>query len=146
MIGFLPMTEGGADAEPAFSPADVLPTAPASIPLAAAALPSAPLTALQALSEHAKLRARQRILINGTGGGVDRFATHFAKQAGATVIATAVPRRAAAGEAGGADQSVDDSAVELSDAIAEPVDVVINRVRPPDAAMLALFCLVTAQN
>ena len=71
VIGFLPMTGNGAAAEFALAPADLLAAAPSSLPLAqAAALPSAALTAWQALFEHADLRAGQRLLINGAGGSV----------------------------------------------------------------------------
>ena len=49
VIGFLPMTENGSAAEFATAPAEVLVTAPTSMPLAdAAALPSVALTAQQA--------------------------------------------------------------------------------------------------
>jgi NADPH:quinone reductase-like Zn-dependent oxidoreductase len=56
--------------------------------LAAAALPVAALTAWQALFEHGKLRAAQRVLIHGGSGGVGHFAVQFAAWRGATVFAT----------------------------------------------------------
>lgn len=145
VIGFLPMTEDGAAAEFVLAPADVLTAAPTAIPLTeAAALPSAALTAWQALFEHADLQAGQRILINGAGGGVGGFAIQFAKRAGATVVATASPRSAAAVGAGGADQIVDYTTTKLTDVVTEPVDVVLNLVRASDEEMAALVGLVRA--
>src|SRR5215216_2993007 len=82
VIGFLPMTADGASAEYAIAPAEVLAPAPASIPLAdAAALPIVGLTAWQALFDHAKLAAGQRVLINGAGGAVGGYAVQLAKNA-----------------------------------------------------------------
>lgn len=74
VIGFLPMVSDGAAAESVTAPAGILAPAPTTIPLAhAAALPATGLTAWQALFEHAELRAGQRVLINGAGGGVGRI-------------------------------------------------------------------------
>ena len=71
VVGPLPMTEDGAAAEFVLAPAHVLTPAPTSIPLVdAAAIPTVSLTAWQALFEHANVRAGQRVLINGAGGGV----------------------------------------------------------------------------
>ena len=143
VIGFLPMTAAGAAAEFAVAPAEVLTAAPTSIPLAdAAAVPAVALTARQGLFEHAGLVAGQRILINGAGGGVGGYAVQFAAQAGATVIATASPRSAAAVRAAGADQVVDYTATTVTDAIDEPVDAVFNLVGADPAAMAALVALI----
>jgi NADPH:quinone reductase-like Zn-dependent oxidoreductase len=132
VIAFLPMTATGAAAEYVLVAADILATAPASVPLAdAAALPAAALTAWQALHEHADLRAGQRILINGAGGAVGGYAVQFAKQLGATVVATASPRTADAVRARGADQIVDHTATNVTDAVDEPVDVVLNLISVP---------------
>jgi NADPH:quinone reductase-like Zn-dependent oxidoreductase len=143
VIGFLPMTGPGAAAEFAVAPAEVLTAAPTSIPLAdAAAIPAVALTAWQGLFEHLDLQAGQRILINGAGGGVGGYAVQFAKQAGATVIATAGPRSTAAVSAAGADQIVDYTATTVTDAISEPVDAVFNLVGADEAAMAALVALI----
>ena len=143
MIGFLPMNENGAAAEFVVAPADVLTAAPRSVPLAeAAALPAVALTAWQALFEHATLQAGQRVLINGAGGGVGGFAVQLAKGAGAFVIATASPRSTDAVRSDGADQIVDYTATTLTDAITEPVDVVLNLVRASDQEMADLVGLV----
>ncbi len=143
VIGFLPMNEDGAAAAFVLAPADVLTAAPRRVSIAdAAALPVAALTAWQALFEHATLRAGQRILINGAGGGVGGFAVQLAKGAGATVIATASPRSTDAVRADGADQIVDYTATPLAAAITEPVDVVLNLVRASEQDMADLVGLV----
>jgi len=143
VIGFLPMNEDGAAAEFVVAPAAVLTPAPRRAPLTeAAALPSAALTAWQALFEHANLRAGQRVLINGAGGGVGGFAVQFAKGAGAFVIATASPRSTDTIRADGADQIVDYTTTILTDAITEPVAVVLNLVRASEQDMASLISLV----
>ena len=143
VIGFLPMNENGAAAEFVLAPAEVLTAAPTSIPLtAAAALPAVALTAWQALFEHARLQPGQRILINGAGGGVGGFAVQLAKQAGATVIATASPRSADVVRSYGANQIVDYTSTTLKDAITEPVDVVLNLVTASEQDMAGLMGLI----
>jgi NADPH:quinone reductase-like Zn-dependent oxidoreductase len=145
VIGFLPMNEDGAAAEFVVAPAAVLTRAPCSIALAlAAALLAGALTAWQALFEHARLQRGQRVLVNGAGGGVGGVAVQFAKQVGATVIATASPRSAAAVRAAGADQLVDYTTTKVSDAIGAPVDVVVNLVTASEEDMAALVGLVRA--
>ncbi|WP_067506491.1 NADP-dependent oxidoreductase [Actinoplanes sp. TFC3] len=127
VIGFLPMGGVGAAAEYVLAPAEALTAAPTSIPLAdAAALPLVGLTAWQALFEHAKLTAGQRVLINGAGGAVGDYAIQFAKNAGAHVIATASSRSAGRAETAGADEVIDHTSTEVSAAVTEPVDVVLN--------------------
>jgi NADPH:quinone reductase-like Zn-dependent oxidoreductase len=143
VIGFLPMICDGAAAEFVAAPAAALAAAPATIPLTTAAvLPAAALTAWQALFEHADLRAGQRVLSNGAGGGVGGFAVQLAKQAGAFVIATASPRSADAVRAQGADQLIDYTATTPADALTEPVDAVLNLVMASEAEMAALTGLV----
>ena len=144
VVGFLPMTEDGASAEFVLAPAELLTGAPTSIPLVdAAALPSASLSAWQALFEQADLKAGQRVLVNGAGGGVGGFAIQLAKQAGATVIATASPRSREAVEALGADRIVDYTATAVTEAISEPVEVVLNLVNAPESDLAALTDLVS---
>jgi NADPH:quinone reductase-like Zn-dependent oxidoreductase len=143
VIGFLPMASDGAAAEYVAAPADVLAPAPGTIPLTtAAALPAAALTAWQALFEHAGLRAGQRVLVNGAGGGVGGFAVQLAKQAGAFVIATAGPRSTDAVREDGADQIVDYTVTTLAEALTEPVDVVLNLVTASEAQMAAVTGLL----
>src|SRR5215207_6509396 len=144
VAGFLPMTEDGASAEFVLAPAELLTGAPTSIPLFdAAALPSASLSAWQALFEQADLKAGQRVLVNGAGGGVGGYAIQLAKQAGATVIATASPRSRDAVEALGADRIVDYTATAVTEAISEPVEVVLNLVNAPESDLAGLTDLVS---
>ncbi|MDT0570317.1 NADP-dependent oxidoreductase [Streptomyces sp. DSM 3412] len=127
VIGFLPMDGTGAAAQYVLAPADVLTPAPKSVPLAdAAALPLVGLTAYQALFDHAKLTAGDRVLINGAGGAVGGYAVQLAKNAGAHVIATASPRSSAAVTSAGADEVIDHTTTKVTAAVTEPVDVALN--------------------
>ncbi len=120
---------GGAAAEYVVAAADTLVAAPGSIPLAhAAALPIAGVTAWQAVFEHARIVAGQRVLVVGAGGGVGGFVVQLAKHAGAYVLATAAPRSAAAVAAQGADEILDYTAAPLAEQVTEPVDVLLNLV------------------
>ncbi|MFE3032193.1 NADP-dependent oxidoreductase [Streptomyces canus] len=137
VIGFLPMDGNGAAAEYVLAPADVLTPAPKSVPLAdAAALPVVGLTAYQALFDHGKLTAGQRVLINGAGGAVGGYAVQLAKHAGAHVIATASPRSSEAVKSAGADEVIDHTVTGVTAAVTEPVDIVLN-LAPVDPAELA---------
>ncbi|HUR01427.1 MAG TPA: NADP-dependent oxidoreductase [Nonomuraea sp.] len=126
----------GAAAEYTVAAASALVRAPERLPPAdAAAIPVAGLTAWQAVHEHARIAPGQRVLINGAGGGVGLFAVQLAKLAGATVIATASPRSAAAVRRYGADEIVDYTTTPLPDGM----DVVLNlaAIHPEQAAALA---------
>lgn len=139
VFGVLPMNGPGATAEFAIAPAEVLAPAPASIPLGdAAAVPAVALTAWQAIHEHAQVRAGQRVLVNGGGGGVGRYAVQFAKLAGATVLATAGPHSTEAARSAGADEVLDYAAIKLD----EPVDVVFNTARADEATMAGLVAAI----
>jgi NADPH:quinone reductase-like Zn-dependent oxidoreductase len=141
VVAFLPMTAPGAAAEYVAAPAEVLAAAPRTVELAdAAALPSAGLTAWQALFEHAGLKAGQSILVNGAGGAVGGYAVQLAKQAGATVTATASPRSTDRVRSYRADQIVDYTVTPLPQAVAgQQFDVVLNLVpaSPEETAQLA---------
>jgi len=137
VIGFLPMTEDGAAAEYVLAPADVLTSAPTTIPLPdAAALPTVGLTAWQALFDHGQLTTGQRVLINGAGGAVGGYAVQLAKNAGAHVIATAGPRSGERVRTDGADEVIDHTSTEVAAAVTEPVDLLLN-LAPVDPAQLA---------
>ena len=131
--------DGGAAAQYVAAAADRLVAAPTAVPLAhAAAIPVAGLTAWQAVFEHARIAAGQRVLVNGAGGGVGGFTVQLAKRAGAHVIATASPRSATAVRQLGADQIIDYTTTPLGDAVDGPVDTVVNLVpiSPEQAAAL----------
>jgi NADPH:quinone reductase-like Zn-dependent oxidoreductase len=143
VVGFLPMVADGAAAEYVVAPAEILTPAPTSIPLAdAAALPIVGLTAWQALFDHAKLAAGQRVLINGAGGAVGGYAVQLAKSAGAYVIATASPRSIEQVKATGADELIDHTTTEVAAAASEPVDVVLNLAPISPAQLAALVTLI----
>ncbi len=127
VIGFLPMERDGGAAEYVTVPADRLVKAPTTIPLAdAAALPSVALTAWQALFDDGALQAGQRVLINGAGGVVGKYAIALAKRAGAHVVATATARSREAVQAAGADEIIDYTTTDVVTAADQPVDVLLN--------------------
>ena len=143
VIGFLPMTANGAAAEYVIAPAEILAPAPTSIPLAdAAALPMVGLTARQALFDDAGLVAGQRVLINGAGGAVGGYAVQLAKRAGAHVIATASPRSSERVSSAGADEVIDHTTTAIREAVAEPVDVLLNLSGIAPEELEALVALV----
>jgi NADPH:quinone reductase-like Zn-dependent oxidoreductase len=141
VVAFLPLTAPGAAAEYASVPAEILAAAPRTVDLAdAAALPSAGLTAWQALFEHAELRAGQSVLINGAGGAVGGYAVQLAKRAGAAVTATASARSLDRTRSYGADQIIDYTATPVLEALAgRRFDVVLNLAptSPQETALLA---------
>ena len=143
VIGFLPMDGDGAAAEYVIAPAGILAKAPKSVPLPdAAALPVVGLTAWQALFDHGKLEAGQRVLVNGAGGAVGGYAVQLARRAGAHVIATASPRSGEAVKSAGADEVIDHTTTRVTEAVTEPVDVVLNLAPVDPAELAALVTLV----
>lgn len=74
---------------------------------AAATLPVAGGTALQALADDAALRAGQRVLITGAAGGVGHFAVQIAKRIGAYVVASCGAANVEFVRSLGADEVVD---------------------------------------
>ncbi|WFE41750.1 NADP-dependent oxidoreductase [Micromonospora sp. WMMD998] len=143
VVGFLPMTGTGAAAEYVIAPATILTGAPRNIPLAdAAAFPLVGLTAWQALFDHGKLTAGQRVLINGAGGAVGGYAAQLAKEVGAHVIATASPRSAERVRATGADEVIDHTTTDVITAVTEPVDLVLNLAPVAPEQLAALVTLI----
>ena len=140
VIGFLPFVADGASADYVVVPAEALAAAPTSIPLAdAAALPVVALTAWQALVDHADLRAGQRILVNGASGAVGGYAVQLAAAAGAHVVATGGASSTDRLLALGAEQVVDHTTADVTAAVTEPVDVLLNLapITPEQFATLA---------
>ena len=73
----------------------------------AAAVPLAGLTALQAVRDQGQVRAGQKIVISGAGGGVGTFAVQLAKYFGAEVTAVCSTRNQGMAQSIGADHVVD---------------------------------------
>ena len=73
----------------------------------AASAPIAALTALQALRDHGRVQAGQRVLINGAAGGVGTFAVQIAKSFGAEVIGVCSTRNVELVRSLGADRVTD---------------------------------------
>ena len=90
-----PPKAGGACAEFVVVQAEHVSPAPERVTLGeAAALPLVGLTALQALRDRAQLRAGQRLLVFGAGGGVGTAAVQIGRALGAEVTAVAGRRHA----------------------------------------------------
>lgn len=136
VIGYLPRDIDGACAEYTAVPAEVLTTAPATVPLSvAAALPLVGLTAWQALFEHAGLRPNQRVLVYGAGGAVGRMALQIAASRGAYVVAATNTDQSETVQANGADLVVDYTTAGWQQAVGGPVDVLFT-VAPAGAVNL----------
>lgn len=99
---------GGGFAEFATVGKDLLAQKPANLSFEhAAAVPLAGLTALQALRDHGRLEAGQRILIIGASGGVGTFAVQIAKSIGAHVTGVCSTRNVELARSIGADAVID---------------------------------------
>jgi len=104
----MPKGAMGAFADYAVVPEKFVAKMPASLDFAAAAgVPLAGLTALQALRDELHLRKGSRVFIPGGAGGVGTFAIQLAKWLGAEVTTTASPRGRALVERLGADVVID---------------------------------------
>jgi NADPH:quinone reductase-like Zn-dependent oxidoreductase len=126
-----PYVEGGTDAEyVAASEAAVLARVPEDLDLeVAAALPTTGMTGLLLVEQLEPLDGKT-VLIVGAGGGVGSFATQFAVNAGAHVIANARAEQAERLRSYGVAETVDHRGPALTDAIrqAHPggIDVLID--------------------
>lgn len=93
----------------------------------AASVPTAAMTAYQALFDAGGLKPGQTVLIHGAGGGVGHFAVQFAKNAGATVIGTGSEYNAAFIKQMGADVFIDYRSQKFEE-LAKDVDVVLDSI------------------
>ena len=73
----------------------------------ASAVPMAGLVALQAVRDHGKVQAGQKVLINGASGGIGTFAVQIAKSLGAEVTAICSTRNVEMVRSIGADHVID---------------------------------------
>ena len=71
-------------------------------------------TALQAIRDHAQVKAGQHVLIHGAGGGVGTFAVQIAKALGARVTAVTGPRNVDLVRSLGADEVIDHSKEDVT--------------------------------
>jgi len=95
--------------------------------LQAGAVPATALTAWQALTEHAGVQRRQKVLIHAAAGGVGSMAVQIAKYLGAEVIATASASNHAYLKQFGADYVIDYTTRAFDELVSE-VDVVLDLV------------------
>ncbi|MER5760644.1 NADP-dependent oxidoreductase [Streptomyces sp. NPDC002082] len=120
--------QASAYAEYVTAPARHFARKPASIDhVQAAALPLASLTAWQALTDTAGLRAGQRVLVHAAAGGVGHFAVQIAKALGAYVIGTASAAKHDLVRSLGADEMIDYRTTAFEDVVSD-VDVVIDGI------------------
>lgn len=107
----------GAFAEQACVDEDVAALMPQELDFtAAAAVPLAALTALQALRDELAVKPGQHVFISGGAGGVGTFAIQIAKWLGAHVTTTASPRGEALVRSLGCDEVIDYTAQDISKA------------------------------
>ena len=93
----------------------------------AASLPVAGLTALQGLRDTGKIRAGQRLLINGATGGVGTFAVQIAKTFGAHVTGVCSTGKVDLVRSLGADRVIDYTQEDFTQA-AERYDLILDNV------------------
>jgi NADPH:quinone reductase-like Zn-dependent oxidoreductase len=113
-------------AEYAVTEPDKLAQMPANLDFEhAAAVPVSAVTALQALRDHGRLRAGQRVLVIGASGGVGTFAVQIAKALGANVTGVASTPKVDLVRGLGADQVIDYTRADITDD-GERYDVVLD--------------------
>ena len=93
----------------------------------AAAVTLSGLTAWQALFDHGRLAAGQRVLIHGAAGGVGTFAVQLAARRGAHVIGTASAKNDRFLRELGADEVIDYTASRFEDLVHD-VDLVLDTI------------------
>ncbi|MGZ0204780.1 NADP-dependent oxidoreductase [Streptomyces sp. RM1] len=115
-------------AEVVSAPALHLARKPASLShVEASALPVVGLTAWQGLVDLGGVTEGDRVLVHGGGGGVGHVAVQIAKALGAHVIVTAGGRKREFVEELGADEVIDHTAVDFTEAVRD-VDVVLDTI------------------
>jgi NADPH:quinone reductase-like Zn-dependent oxidoreductase len=112
----------------------------------AAALPTAAITALQAVRDKGRLQAGQKVLVNGASGGVGPFAVQIAKDLGGEVTAVCSTHNVEMVASLGADRVVDYRAEDfttLGDRFDVMVDVAgsrrwseLDRILSPEATVV----------
>ncbi len=133
VFGIVP---SGGYAQLATAPARTIAKKPAGVSHEqAACLPVAGMTAWQALFEKGKLQAGQTVLIAGGAGGVGHLAVQFAKHAGAHTIATGSARNREFILGLGAEEYVDYTSQDVSEAV-QDVDVAFDAVGGETTASL----------
>ncbi|MEV4012987.1 NAD(P)-dependent alcohol dehydrogenase [Nonomuraea angiospora] len=107
---------GGAFAEYACAREDRLAPIPDGLAFEpAAAVPTSAITALQALRDQARVRAGQRVLVIGAGGGVGTYAVQLAKTSGAEVTGVCSAAKADLVRSIGAAEVVDYTREDFAD-------------------------------
>lgn len=94
--------------------------------VAASALPISGVTALQAVRDHGRVSAGQRVLVTGASGGVGTFAVQLARMSGADVTAVCGPTKADLVRSLGAKHVID----YTSQPITGEYDVIIDIASP----------------
>ena len=98
----------GSFADYAAASEDALAPKPANLTFEqAASVPMAGLVALQAVRDHGKVHAGQKVLINGASGGIGTFAVQIAKSFGAEVTGVCSTRNVELVRSIGADHVID---------------------------------------
>ena len=118
----------GAFAEYVGAPAEVVVPMPAGLSFeAAAALPMAASTALRGIRDVGEVRAGQRVLVNGAGGGIGTFAVQLAASLGAEVTGVCSTRNVELVRSLGAAHVVDYTVADFTDG-SERFDVILDNV------------------
>lgn len=95
-------------------------------PVAASTLPISGVTALQAVRDHGRVSAGQRVLVTGASGGVGTFAVQLTRLAGAEVTAVCGPAKVDLVRSLGAARVID----YTTEAITGEYDVIIDIASP----------------